>query len=236
MPVSVVLLWTATVGAASALSAWYIRRYDRADLAVGLYVIYLAMAQLLATKFVSFDLGLFRVDTIAAVLIFPFTYQLIDIVNEAYGRVQTQRMILIAFVSQVFMVAFILMGTLAPPASFWRGHEAWRQTLGMVPRITGASWVAFLISQSVDNQIFSGLRKATHGRHLWLRNVASDVPALALDSVLFVSLAFWGTAPVWPIMLGQLVMKTIIGLIDAPFMYLSHWIMKSEAPQASSSE
>ncbi len=186
------------------------------------------MAQLLATKFVRFDFGLFKVDTVAAVLIFPFTFQLIDIVNEAYGRVQTQRMILIAFVSQVFMVAFVLMGTLATPASFWQGHEAWRQTLGMVPRITGASWVAFLVSQTLDNLIFSGLKKATRGRHLWLRNIASDVPALALDSVLFVSLAFWGIVPVWPVLVGQLVTKSIIGLVDAPFMYLSRRIIAKD--------
>lgn len=196
-------------------------------MAVGLYVVYLALAQVLATKFVVFDFGIFSVETTAAVLIFPFTFQLIDIVNEAYGRSQTQRMIFIAFVSQVFMVVFILIGTLAPPASFWQGREAWRQTLGLVPRITAASWVAFLISQSFDNFLFSGIRRLSHGRHLWLRNVLSDVPALALDSFIFVTLAFWGVVPIWPIIVGQLVTKSIIGFVDAPFMYLSRWILTS---------
>ncbi len=225
MPVTVILLWVVTVGAASVLAAGYIRRYDRTDLAVGLYVIYLALAQILATKLIVFNFGLFTVVAPAAVLIFPFTFQLIDIVNEAYGRAQTQRMILIAFISQVFMVAFILLGTLAPPALFWQGHESWRQILLLIPRITGASWVAFLISQSLDNLLFSRLKKLTHGRHLWLRNIASDVPALALDSFIFITLAFWGIVPIWPLIVGQIVTKCLIGAVDAPFLYLSRWII-----------
>lgn len=225
MPISVILLWVATVGAASVLAAAYIRRFDRTDLAVGLYVVYLALAQILATKFILFNFGFFTVVAPAAVLIFPFTFQLIDIVNETYGRAQTQRMILIAFISQIFMVAFILLGTLAPPASFWKGKEAWHQVLTLIPRITGASWVAFLISQTFDNLIFSGLKKLTHGRHLWLRNIASDVPALALDSFIFIFLAFSGIVPVWPLIVGQVVTKCIIGAADFPFMYLSRWII-----------
>ena len=40
---------------------------------------------------------------------------------------------------------------------------------------------------------------------------------LTLDSVLFVTFAFWGVAPVGPLVLGQVVSKNIIGLLDTPW-------------------
>jgi hypothetical protein len=221
----VFIIWLITVAIASIASAWYIRQHGLSDLATALYVIYMAMAQILAVKILTFNFGIFTVYAPAGVLVFPFTFQLIDIVNEAFGHKVTRRMIIIAFISQVFMVLFILMGTLATPAEFWKGHEAWHEIMTLVPRIIGASWVAFLISQNIDAILFARLRELTKGKHLWLRNVLSDVPSLALDSFIFVFLAFWGIAPVWSLIVGQIVTKCIIGFIDAPFIYLSYWIL-----------
>jgi uncharacterized integral membrane protein (TIGR00697 family) len=224
----VFIIWLVTVAFASVASAWYIRKYGLSDLAIALYVVYLTMAQILAAKILTFNFGLFTVYAPAGVLIFPFTFQLIDIVNEAFGHRVVRRMILIAFVSQVFMVLFILMATIAIPAEFWKGHEAWLQIMTLIPRITAASWVAFLISQNIDAVLFAWLREVTQTKHLWLRNVLSDVPSLALDSFIFVFLAFWGIAPVWSLIVGQIVTKCIIGFIDAPFIYLSYAILKAK--------
>ncbi len=224
----VFIIWFVTVAFASMASAWYIRKYGLSDLAIALYVVYLAMAQILAAKILTFNFGLFTVYAPAGVLIFPFTFQLIDIVNEAFGHRVVRRMILIAFVSQVFMVLFILMATLATPAEFWKGHEAWLQMMNLIPRITAASWVAFLISQNIDAVLFAWLRDVTETKHLWLRNILSDVPSLALDSFIFVFLAFWGVAPVWTLIVGQIVTKCLIGFIDAPFIYLSYAILRAK--------
>jgi hypothetical protein len=221
----VFIIWLVTVAFASIASAWYIRQHGLSDLATALYVIYMAMAQILAAKIVLFNFGLFQVSAPAAVLIFPFTFQLIDIVNEAFGSRVTRRMITIAFITQIFMTLFILMATLATPAHFWKGYEAWHDLMTLVPRIVGASWIAFFISQNIDAFLFSWIRKLTKEKHLWLRNVLSDVPSLAIDSFIFIFLAFYGVAPVWQLIVGQIVTKCIIGFIDAPFIYLSYAII-----------
>lgn len=221
----VFIIWLVTVAFASIASAWYIRQHGSSDLVTALYVVYMAMAQILATKIVLFNFGLFQVSAPAAVLIFPFTFQLIDIVNEAFGPRVTRRMIIIAFITQVFMTLFIWMATLATPAHFWKGYEAWHDLMALVPRIVGASWVAFFISQNIDAFIFTKIRELTKEKHLWLRNILSDVPSLAIDSFIFIFLAFYRVAPVWQLIVGQIVTKCIIGFIDAPFIYLSYAIM-----------
>ena len=83
------------------------KNYQKPDFARALYTIYLAMSQIMAAKVSTFDLAVISVFAPTAVLIFPFTFQITDIVNEAFGRKETHRMILIAFLTQVLMTPFL---------------------------------------------------------------------------------------------------------------------------------
>jgi uncharacterized PurR-regulated membrane protein YhhQ (DUF165 family) len=61
--------------------------------------------------------------------------------------------------------------------------------------------------------------------------VFSDIPTLALDSVLFISIAFGGEFPLDVILImiwGQLLTKWFFGVIDTPFMYLSRGIINGK--------
>lgn len=48
---------------------------------------------------------------------------------------------------------------------------------------------------------------------------------MALDSTIFITLAFYGIMPVVPLIIGITVTKWLVGLIDIPFMYLNRRIM-----------
>jgi len=76
--------------------------------------------------------------------------------------------------------------------------------------------------------LFSKLKKLTRGKNLWIRNIFSDIPTLALDSLIFVSIAFVGVLDIWPIIWGQLLTKWFFGVIDTPFMYLSRGIINGK--------
>jgi uncharacterized integral membrane protein (TIGR00697 family) len=94
-----------------------------------------------------------------------------------------------------------------------------------VPRIVLASWVAFLASENIDAGLYAWFKRLTGGRHLWMRNAFSSLPSMSIDSVLFITIAFYGIMPVVPLIIGQLVTKWLVGMIDVPFMYLNRWIM-----------
>jgi uncharacterized PurR-regulated membrane protein YhhQ (DUF165 family) len=53
--------------------------------------------------------------------------------------------------------------------------------------------------------------------YVWLRSSVSDIIDLTLDSVIFVTLAFYGVMPVIPLIIGQIVSKNVIGFIDNPW-------------------
>jgi len=188
-------------------------------------VVFVALSQIVAAKVAKYDLGFVTVTAPAAVLIYSVTYLFTDIVNERFGRREVHKMILIAFVTQLAMVFFLWLGTELPPAPFWKDQKAWESIVGVVPRITVASWVAFLVSENLDAWVFDMFRRLTKGRHLWMRNAFSSVPALTIDTFLFISIAFWGRMPMIPLIQGQLYTKWLVGLINIPFMYFNRWLM-----------
>ncbi len=229
----VFLLWIVVIFISTIFISQYIKMQKREDVAIALFILFITMSQILAAKIGDFSIGDYQITAPVAVLIFPFTFQITDMVNENFGRKKTHRMIFIAFITQVLMVFFIWFSIEIPGAPFW-GSEAqsyWVTFLGSTIRITIASWISFLITENLDALLFAKLKKITKGKNLWIRNVFSDIPTLALDSILFVSIAFGGVLPldvVLGIIWGQMLTKWFFGIIDTPFMYLSRYIINGK--------
>jgi uncharacterized integral membrane protein (TIGR00697 family) len=218
----------------SVLGSWYAKRYNKPDALIALYVTFLVLSQIMATKVALIDLGFAVFAGSAATIVFAVTFLLTDIVNEKFGRKETHRMVFIAFVTQVAMGVFLYIGGRLTPAPFWPHQPAWDAIFGTVPRITLASWATFLVSENLDAWIFATLKRVTKGKHLWIRNVVSTIPSLTVDSVLFVTLAFAGTGiPIWVIMKGQFAIKYTVGLANIPFMYLNRWVLGKAQSQTN---
>lgn len=225
MSLTLLVFWIIGITSFTLLGSWYARKYGKPDLLIGLYVAFVLVAQILAVKISVFNLGFKTFFVPSGVLVFSITFLLTDIVNEKFGRKETHKMILIAFISQVATAFFFWLGVKFPPAPFWTIQQTWEQIFNLVPRITLAGWIAFLISENFDAYVFSWFKKLTNGRYLWLRNAFSSIPALLLDSLIFVPLAFLGTMPVLPLIIGQVAVKWLVGLINIPFMYLNKAIL-----------
>ena len=225
MEILLLLAWIIIITAFSLFGAWYARKYDKADALIALYVAFVLISNIIAYKIVAFNFGFITFFATAATLIFSVTFLLTDIVNEKFGRKETHKMIFIAFITQVAVAFFIWLAINLEPAPFWQDQEIFRKIFGFAPRIMLASWVAFLISENTDAFIFSWFKKITKGKHLWARNIFSSIPAMALDTVIFIVIAFYNVQPLLPLMTGVVAVKWIIGVINIPFMYINRWIM-----------
>lgn len=221
-----VLLAIFLISAFTLFGSYYARKYEKPDALIALYVIFVALSQILAVKIAEFNLGFTTVFAPAAVLIFAVTFLITDIVNEKFGRKETHKMIFLTFITQVAMVLFLYIGGKLTAAPFWQNQSSWDLIFGMVPRITIASWITFLASENLDAYLFALIKKLTKGKYLWMRNVFSSLISLSVDTVLFVTLAFYGTGiPLWTLMVGQFLTKYAVAIIDIPFMYLNRWIL-----------
>ena len=232
MPLPLVwIYWLVGLTIVTYVSAYIVRRYRDEGYAAltAFYAIYLAASQILASRPVIFDLGFCEFYAPAAVFIYPFIAQVIDMINEVYGRKRAHLTIIVAFITQVLLVIFIAMVNSLSPAPFFEFEEAWQSLFGLSIRITVASWIAFLVCSNLDALVFSKLKQKFLRRenafkydtsvnpYVWLRSSVSDIVDLTLDSVIFVTLAFYGVMPIIPLIIGQIVSKNIIGFIDNPW-------------------
>ena len=219
------LLWIGIITSFSLFGSWYARKYNKADALIGLYVAFVLISNIIAYKIAAFNFGFITFYATSATLVFAVTFLLTDIVNEKFGRKETHKMIFIAFITQIAVALFILLVIYLEPAPFFMDQDIFVKILGFAPRIMLASWIAFLISENADAYIFAWFKNITKGKHLWARNIFSSIPSMALDTLVFVTIAFYGVQPLLPLIIGVLVLKWLVGVIDVPFMYLNRWIM-----------
>jgi uncharacterized integral membrane protein (TIGR00697 family) len=136
------------------------------------------------------------------------------------------RMIALGFFAQLAFLVFSYLVLNAAGAPFFQNQAAFETVFALVPRIALAGLVAFLVSEVIDANIFQWLREQTGGKHLWVRNAFSSLPAMLIDSAVFVTLAFWGVMPLLPLVIGLTLTKWLVCLVDIPFMYASRAIMR----------
>jgi uncharacterized integral membrane protein (TIGR00697 family) len=168
----------------------------------------------------------------AGIVIFPISYVVGDVLTEVWGYAAARRVIWLGFACNALMVAAIWIGGQLPPAPFWKGDAAYAEILGHTPRIVAASFVAYLVGEFANSFVLAKLKVATRGRWLWLRTLGSTVVGQALDSGVFVTLAFAGTVPAGVlagIVAGQWVFKVLYEAAATPLTYAAvGWLKARE--------
>ncbi len=183
-----------------------------------LFVTTLIVSNIIAVKIGSFA-GVFLP---VAVIVFPVSYILGDIITEVYGYGAMRRVIWTGFLCNLVAVIAIWVGGIIPAAPFFEGQSAYMQILGSTPRILGASFVAYLIGAFTNAMILSRLKVKTKGKLLWLRTIASTIVGEGLDSLIFIALAFGGIFPaadIVSLVFAQWLFKVGFEVIATPLTY-----------------
>src|SRR3989449_9844407 len=163
----------------------------RLIICASVFVTCLLTANTIATKLITVG----GVVLTAAIVIFPLSYVLGDVLTEVWGYATARRVIWLGFACNALMVAAIWVGAELPSAPFWKGQGAYEEILGQTPRILLASFVGYLAGEFSNAFVLAKLKILTRGRWLWTRTIGSTVVGQALDSTVFVALAFAGSVP-----------------------------------------
>ena len=204
----------------------------------GVFVAALATAQLTAAKVLAFELP-FALPLTGSELALPGAALAIavmffasDCYAELYGKGAAQVLVNVAFVMNFLVLALVWSTILAPAAQSSIDPDTFELVLGASTNIVAGSLIAYLVSQNLDVVVFHAIKEATDGELLWLRNIASTATSQFVDTVLFVSIAFWivprgvGIGPKLPgavvvsLVVGQYLLKLLIAVLDTPFVYL----------------
>ena len=191
-----------------------------------LFVTCLITANIIAVKLVV----IFGRVLPAAIIIFPLSYIIGDILTEVYGYRQARAVIWLGFLCNLVAVAAIWVGGFMTPASFWGGQEAYDSILGYTPRLLMASFAAYLVGELANSTILAKMKIWTRGRWLWSRTISSTIVGQGLDSAVFITLAFaGGEVALVRLILTQWTAKVIYEAAATPLTYLVvGWIKRRE--------
>lgn len=168
----------------------------------------------------------------AAVVLFPVTYILGDVFTEVYGFKKARTIIWLGFICNFFAVAVYIITIAMPHPSFFENQSAYEIVLGATPRVTIASFIGYLFGEFSNSAVLSKLKVKTKGKHLWLRTILSTIVGEGFDSIIFITISFWGTMPnsaLSQMILFQFLFKVFYEIIFTPATYLIvGWIKKKE--------
>jgi queuosine precursor transporter len=194
----------------------------------GLFITSLIISNIIAVKLVT----IFGLILPAAVVFFPITYIIGDVLTEVYGYARARQGIWLGFICNLIAVLAIWVAGLLPPALFWNAGtyaspddavKAYHAILGFTPRLLVASFIAYLTGEFLNSFVMAKLKLRTKGRFLWVRTIGSTIIGQAADSTIFISIAFVGiiSGPSLAVtILSQWFFKVAYEALATPLTYL----------------
>ena len=200
------------------------------DVFVALFVTSLIISNIIAAKLVVIGPWVLP----AAVILFPIAYIVGDVLTEVYGYARARRVIWLGFFANLLAVVVIWVGGRLPPAPFWtlgvyatpqEAQQAYDALLGFTPRLLLASFIAYLVGEFLNAYVLARLKLKTRGRFLWMRTIGSTLVGQGADSLVFLSIAFWGILP--PAALGQAILSqwTFKVLYETLATPVTYWVV-----------
>lgn len=142
-------------------------------------------------------------------------------VAELHGPTTANRLVRIGFVPLIASMLLSWLVWMLPPSPDMlpANRDAIALILGSTWRIWLAGLIAYGISQTLNVTIFTAL-KGEGGRLLWLRAGLASVLSQVVDTLLFISIAFYGVFPIGQLLVGQMIAKVALSaLIVPPLIY-----------------
>lgn len=139
-------------------------------------------------------------------------------VAELHGRDMANRLVLIGFVPLIASL-LISIAVLAVPAAKDMDParlSAFETILGGTPRIWAGGILAYGTSQLLNVTIFSKLKGREGNRLLWLRSGVASVFSQIVDTLIFITVAFYGVFPIAELLLGQMLAKVVLSMVLVP--------------------
>lgn len=180
------------------------------------YVVALLIANLTSSRQAVFFGAL---ELPGAMLIFPITYILSDVISEVFGYKWSRKACYMAFAANaaLALVGYIICSL--PSPAWFADAAAFNVVLKAVPRITIASLISLVVGDLINDIVFKKMKGDKDHRGYGFRAILSSFFGVLFDSLIFVPLAFIGTMPVQAMLtmiVTQVVCKIAYELIILP--------------------
>jgi len=186
---------------------------------IAMFVGAIVIANAVASKMIS--IGPFT--TSAALVVYSITFLLTDTISEFWGKKEARKAVWSGFLALIMLVFVTQISIALTPASFWEGQEAFKFIFGNTWRVALGSFIAYAIAQNHDVWSYHWWMRKTGRKHMWMRNNFSTWISQTIDTLIFVTIAFYGIFPIGGLIVSTIFLKMVIAAVDTPFLYFIKW-------------
>ncbi len=195
----------------------------------GLFV-WIAIAGILANVQVLKTIKLFGMVSTLGNIIYGTSFLATDILNEKYGKEEARKGVFIGLFTLIVTAVLMTISLWFIPDESDFIQESLVNIFSIIPRITIASIVAYVLSQFHDTWAYDKLKQKS--KHIYIRNNVSTAVSQAIDTIVFTTIAFYGVYE-WNVFLSIMfttyILKFVVAICDTPFIYLAkkidkHWL------------
>ena len=146
-------------------------------------------------------------------------------IAQLYGQAMAQRLVLWGFVPLLISAVLLQIVLLLPASTEMRQFRP--EDLAAFGKVHASTWrvwlagpFAYLVSLTLNVWVFSYLRGAGEAgtAGLMVRGAVASALSQAIDSVIFITLAFYGEFDISQLLIGQVIAKVALSLVIVPLL------------------
>ncbi|WP_066547087.1 MULTISPECIES: queuosine precursor transporter [unclassified Sphingomonas] len=153
--------------------------------------------------------------------IFPFLLLVVmsSAVAELHGQKTATMLVRLGFVPLLVSALLIQVVIHLPndPAMYPPAITAFPIVVGQSVRLMLAGFISYGTSQTLNVYVFNRLIGGT-GKMLWLRGMIASIVSQVVDTILFITISFYGERPILELMAGQMLTKVVLSIVLVPFL------------------
>lgn len=176
-----------------------------------------------------FGANLFEVSV--GILPYPITFLITDLISEMFGKKKANQVVTVGIFASFFSMGIVLLANYVPALETSPiNEETFNKVFALSPIAVLASMIAYLMAQYIDVAMYHFWKKATKGKHLWLRNNFSTFLSQFVDTFTVVGLLCIFEVLPWNLFKGLVIsgfiFKIIIAFLDTPFLYFCVYLCR----------
>lgn len=140
-------------------------------------------------------------------------------IAELHGQKVATSLVRLGFIPLLVSAALIQLVLALPhdPGMYPPAIDAFPVIVGQSARMMIAGLISYGISQSLNVLIFAKLSRG-EGKLVWLRGMIASVISQIIDTILFITISFYGERPILGLMEGQMLTKVVLSIVLVPFL------------------
>jgi queuosine precursor transporter len=184
------------------------------------------LAGVLGFKQIALPLGFTTLAVESGIFAFLMLVAISSAISQLYGRGMANRLVLWGFAPLGLSILLIQLVLAFPPSPQMPPENlaAFETVLSQTGRIMIAGPIAYGVSLLLNVWLFEKLRGDGDGGGFWmmLRGGFASAVSQAVDTLIFITVAFYGQFDIVPLLIGQAIAKVVLSFVLVPLII---WVL-----------